>query len=364
MIELVEKYQKYGINPLLISVATGLDLGAVSLRPTVAMLPGVYAKLVSKHIKTVNAEFPESIFRLTCHECGKNGDYDLGTIVFPANNENDKTILDKFQVLGYFRCKHCNAAGKWELSSKTKMMLDLKGTAAAASAVIGDTLAGVVFGKAIINNEYLPRWGSDAEEYFLEKLAETPHDAYFWNRLGNTYYRGKRPELAVVAHEQALLNDPGQVESHYSLGQILLECGELGKASEHLRYAIEYSYQYQHLKAYDLREIIVGALEILLAIYKQSDNKINLLPKPSEQILSQLTKSQIAATSMLDFEIEYNCRETLYPLAEIYMGEHRRHELPSEERALYKAEHKSIWPVAGRVNKQKPPKKKKNKNRK
>ncbi|MBP2661466.1 MAG: hypothetical protein H6Q69_4498 [Firmicutes bacterium] len=305
MIDVVEKYQKYGINPLLISVATGQAVGTISQRPTAAMLPGKYSKIVYKHIKEVNEEFPENIFRLTCGKCGKSGDYDLGTIVFSTDSTDTGNGVEKFQALGYFRCKHCNTAGEW---------------------------------------------------------VETPDNAYFWNRLGNSYYRGKRPDLAVFAHEQALANDIGQVESHYSIGKILIECGELEKASEHLRQAVAFSYQYKYLKAYDLREIIVGAIEILLTIYKRSSNKINILPKPNEQAMAHLTKSQIAATAMLDFEIEYDRRETLYPLAEVYLGD-RRNELLPEERAIRKQSNTPVWPLASKVNKQKPAKKNKNKKR-
>lgn len=364
MIEVVEKYQKYGINPLLISVATGQDVANISPRPTVAMLPGKYPKTVYKHIKTINEEFPENIFRLTCGNCGKSGDYDLGTLVFSKDSAEEKKEVEKFQVLGYFRCKHCNAAGDWKLSPRIYTMLAAK---VAATAINGPTEAdkpeGVIFGKAVIDNDFLPRWGSDAESYFLKKLTETPDNAYLWNRLGNTYYRGKRPELAVLAHEQALLNDIGQVESHYSIGKILIECGELEKASEHLRQAVAYSHQYKNLTAYDLREIVVGAIEILLTIYKQSGNKINMLPKPDEQAIAHLTKSQIAATLSFDFEIEDDRRETLYPLAEVYIGD-RRNELLPEERAIRKQSNKVVWPVASKVNKQKPSKKKKNKKRK
>jgi len=363
MIDVVEKYQKYGINPLLISVATGQAVGTISQRPTAAMLPGKYSKIVYKHIKEVNEEFPENIFRLTCGKCGKSGDYDLGTIVFSTDSTDTGNGVEKFQALGYFRCKHCNTAGEWVLSPRIQAMIAMKMAAAAMINMAGaDRTDGVIFGEAIIDSAFLPQWGSDAESYFLKKLTETPDNAYFWNRLGNSYYRGKRPDLAVFAHEQALANDIGQVESHYSIGKILIECGELEKASEHLRQAVAFSYQYKYLKAYDLREIIVGAIEILLTIYKRSSNKINILPKPNEQAMAHLTKSQIAATAMLDFEIEYDRRETLYPLAEVYLGD-RRNELLPEERAIRKQSNTPVWPLASKVNKQKPAKKNKNKKR-
>lgn len=360
----MEKYQKHGINPLLISIATGQDSESVSSRPTIAMLPGKYPKLIYKHIKTLNSEFPEAIFRLTCTQCGKGGDYDLGTLVVPATVGEDEKRIEKMQALGYFRCKHCNAAGEWVLPSRMRTMLAGKMVAAALHNGVKDKQSDeVVFGEALIDNDFAPRWGSDAESYFLEKLVERPDNAYLWNRLGNTYYRGKRPELAAVAYEQALVQDMGQVESHFSLGQILFDCDEFEKAAEHLRQAVAFSHQYEHLPVYNLRELIVGALTILFAIYNKSNHKIDMLPKPSELEIAHFTKSEIAATAKLDFDIDPNRRETLYPLAEVYLGA-RRIELPPEKRSILARSSKANWPVASKINKQKPSKKNKSRKKK
>lgn len=360
----MEKYQKYGINPVLISIAAAKEVD-FSLRPTIAMLPGEYAKLVYKKMNLVNADLPENIFRLTCGKCGKNGDYDLGTLVFPLNVTEDHIRIEKAQALGYFRCKHCNAAGEWEMSPRMKTMLAGKMAAAAFNSTDDERERGVFFGEALIDKAFLPKWGSDAENYFLEKLENNPRDAYLWNRLGNAYYRAKRPDLAVVAHEQAISNDVGQVESHFSLGKILIACEELELAAEHLRQALAFSHQYKHLTAYDLREIVVGSLEILLTIYKQSDNKIDMLPKPNAQAIIQHNKKLIASTTKFDFDIDAEQPETLYPLAELYLGE-RYNELATEQRFVTKQQNrvKSNWPITGKVNKQKPSKKNKRKKRK
>ncbi|SMD17060.1 hypothetical protein [Sporomusa malonica] len=349
----MEKYQKHGINPFLISVATGQDVDSILLRPTVAMLPGKHPRHIYKHIKEINREFPENIFRLTCKSCGKSGDYDFGTMVLSAIPDKSKNMADKLQAVGYFRCKHCNSAGEWELSQHMQTVLAGK---MAAAAITGDS--GVVFGQALIDGEFAPRWGSDAENYFLNKLCKNPKDSYIWNRLGNIYYKGKRPELAACAYEQALLTDMGQVESHFSLGQMLLDCGELEIAAEHLRQAVAFAHQYKSLPAVDLRELVVGALTVLLTIYNQSKKKIDVLPSPNELALASFTKSEIAATAKFDFEIDTNRRETLYPLAEVYLGA-RRDELSPEERTAHIPRPRAAWPVGSKVNKQKPSKKSK-----
>ena len=361
----MEKYQKHGINPLLISIATSQESDSGS-RPTVAMLPSKYAKLVYKNMNVVNEEFPENIFRLTCQKCGKSGDYDLGTLVFPLSTDKLDIGLKKFQAIGYFRCKHCNVAGEWELLPRVETMLAGKmASALAANAAGNEIMSGVILGEALIDKIFAPRWGSDTESYFLEKLTKKPNDAYLWNRLGNGYYRGKRPDLAVTAHEQAIANDVGQVESHFSLGKILIACGELELAAGHLRQAVALSYQYKYLSAFDLREIIVAALEILLTIYEQSDNKIDILPKPNEQAMIQQSRKQIAATSILDFDIDAKRRKTLYPLAEVYLGE-RCNELLPEQSATnnWQGKERPVWPIATKPNKQKPSPKNKKKKRK
>ncbi|WP_425061287.1 tetratricopeptide repeat protein [Sporomusa carbonis] len=359
----MEKYQKHGINPLLISMASGQDIASVSPRPTVAMLPGKYPKLVYKHIKELNSEFAENIFRLTCGKCGKNGDYDLGTLAIPVITGEGTRATDKFQAVGYFRCKHCNAAGDWNLSPTIQTMLAGK----LAAAVIKQTIeteasSDIVLGQVLIDNDFTPRWGSDAEDYFLEKLGKNPENAYLWNRLGNIYYKGKRPELAVTAYEQALARDAGQVESMFSLGRILADCGYLETAAEYLRQAVAFAHQYNLLTAHDLRELIVSALTILLAIYNKTDHEIDMLPTPNELAIAQFANSEIAATVQLDFEINPGRCETLYPLAEVYMGA-RRDELPPAERKTPIPRRKVAWPLPGKVNKQKPPKKNKNKKR-
>ncbi|MDF2572690.1 MAG: hypothetical protein K0R55_4294 [Sporomusa sp.] len=354
----MEKYQKYGINPFLISIATGQDATNVPLRPTVAMLPGKYPRHIYKYIKEINSLFPENIFRLTCKSCDKSGDYDLGTMVLSPITDQSKGMPNQFQAVGYFRCKHCNTAGEWELSQRMQTVLAGKMATAPSEDADSKENSGVVFGQALIDGEFAPRWGSDAETYFLNMLCKNPKDSYLWNRLGNIYYKGKRPDLAACAYEQAILVDMGQVESHFSLGQMLLDCDELEAAAEHLRQAVAFAHQYNSLSALDLRELIVGALIVLLAIYNQSNMKIDMLPSPKELAIASFTKSEIAATAKFDFDIDPHRRETLYPLAEVYLGA-RRDELSAEDRTIHIPRPKAAWPVSNKVNKQKSSKKSK-----
>lgn len=58
-----------------------------------------------------------------------------------------------------------------------------------------------------------PRWVTDAEENFLTKLRENGQNGFLWNRLGNLYFKGGRPELAAAAYEKSLQVDPSPVPS-------------------------------------------------------------------------------------------------------------------------------------------------------
>jgi hypothetical protein len=50
----------------------------------------------------------------------------------------------------------------------------------------------------------LPKWATDAEEAFLTKLMYNGSDGLLWDKLGNLYLRGGRPELAAAAFEKSI----------------------------------------------------------------------------------------------------------------------------------------------------------------
>lgn len=99
-------------------------------------------------------------------------------------------------------------------------------------------------GKTALHDGTSFQWVTDAEEHLLDLLADPdPKQAGFlWNRLGNLYIQGKRPELAAAAFEKSLQADPAQAESHFSLGLLLDQIRENEKAA-------------YHYKAFDQRQI-------------------------------------------------------------------------------------------------------------
>ena len=113
--------RKYGINPLLISMVTSQELAEIPESPSARYLPGKYGKTIYKMLVDIPKSLAGNKYKLTCTQCGNNGVYDLGLIAFDTENYSKMKVLDdsnwsqKYQFTGYFRCKHCNAAGSWKL---------------------------------------------------------------------------------------------------------------------------------------------------------------------------------------------------------------------------------------------------------
>lgn len=133
-----------------------------------------------------------------------------------------RNLIDNAQYTGYIRCVKCNGAGAWEFTSPL-FTLGLMGRAMRAKE---EPDAGFMLGKMQLYDGTSPQWVSEGEERFLERLKMDREDSQLWNKLGNLYYKGGRPELAAAVFEQAVDIDASQVESHYSLADLLFQTGE------------------------------------------------------------------------------------------------------------------------------------------
>lgn len=173
----------------------------------------------------------------------------------------------------------------------------------------------------------------------LNKLQVNGEDGYLWNRLGNLYNKGGRPELAAVAYERSLGADPLQVESHYSLSEILYQIDDLEQAAYHCRMMLASARRYDKLEALDLRELLAAGLQQGLDIHMFTDKEIPFMPSQEEMSTLDAFKETAAAgadmpkLALVDLDIDPDDRESLYPLAEMFMWL-RRDEIPVEERTL------------------------------
>jgi hypothetical protein len=322
----VATYRKEGINPLLISIIARKDLLEIPQSPPPSMLPGFYVRQVRKNISNTGESVPERKHELTCKGCGKRGQYNLGTIVvdmekFLKKGESlDSVWYKAFQCTGYFRCRHCNSAGNWQLSRQTMLFLNMTLMTYAMTGMKQDK---IVIGKTGTYDGKTFNWASDAEEHHLHKLTEEPGNAWVWDRLGNLYLNGGRPDLAVAAFEESIKHDQGQMESHFSLGQILLKAGLMEAAASHLRRVLITANKYDRLNRSDLRDMLTETLFMLLDILGDMPKLVEFLPKADEILPDRLESDAPDKTVTLNFReinISLDKFEGMYPLAELYMS--------------------------------------------
>lgn len=363
--------QKYGINPLLIHIVTGKEITETPTSPSESSLPGNYAPKIAQLLDEKTIAKPKNSYILKCRNCGRNGKYDLGKIVVdpekcrddsPEKNGDTDEItsnMEGFQFCGYFRCHHCNAAGQWDIPTHTRSMLQIAVMGEVLSAKVGLERDEIAFGKLTSADGQAFCWVTDLEEQYLGILEREPENAWLWNRLGNAYYQGGRPDLAVVAFEESLKYDQGQTESHYSLGRILYEHGEVEAAVSQLRQMLLTARDYNRLESLTLRDILTEGLHILMDILEDIEKFFAFLPKADDFAAYRgepdKSKKKSGNLALFDLDIDLYDFQGLYPIAEMYMGE-RQKKLPRSEQTLSLPGTNSKQVV--HPKKKKPPKKK------
>ena len=357
-------YRKYGINPMLISLATGKDLSEIPPSPTGSKLPNLYGKLVYKNLAKMPKVHPENKFQLTCAECGQNAQYDLGLIVVNPEKRSasemkneDPSEMPGFQYTGYFRCRHCNSAGSWVYPNSTKSNLMFAAMGGMLSKIADSKNKNVEIATlSTLGGDVYP-WATDVEDAYLAKLKDNPRDAWNWNRLGNSYYKGGRPDLAAVAFEESIKNDAGQVESLFSLGQLLYEADELEAAAPYLRQALIFARDYDELEPKDLRDMLTNALFLLLEIVGDLDTLMKSIPTADDFPGFRDRNNDVhTGLQYLELSLSLNSFKGLYPLAEAYMGK-QQNKLPLSAQTL-KHPSVTLGPQVVHPNKKKPPKRK------
>jgi|GEM_PF-910018 len=337
---------QYEVNPRLIAALTGQPLSDIPDNPDVSMLPGKYVQLMEKKRRVLIEGRATNPYDLICGHCGHRGKYDLGLIVYnienvdptmSADKPNYESALENIQATGYFRCKHCNGAGKWEFHDKFAIFKIMAMVLSESHRENPRVSAGLIR----LYDGSTPRWTSDAEDQYLSILMKDDGDAYRWNRLGNLYYQGGRPELAIAAYEKSLQIDPAQVESHFSIGILLFQTKALEEAAYHSRMTLVHASNYDRMEAIQLRELLANGLRHLCDMHLH-DNSIPLIPSQDEMTL-RATQREVAADQenrtlrMLDMELDPNEIESFYPLAEMYMH-HKKDEIPIQEQAMNKTD--------------------------
>lgn len=316
------------INPLLINLLLDQEILTMQDSPTTSALPGKYVKTILKNKKSLSPIIEENNRMLICKSCGRKGKYDVGLLVLNVDKKTKiENILDNIQMTGYFRCKHCNAAGNWELPTSLLMLSMVN-----ALPLGNGTPKGSAIGKSLLFDGSWHRYTTDAEEYLLNLLKENPEDSYIWNRLGNLYNRGNRPELAVSVFEHSIFMDSGQVESQFTLGDMLAQISDLPNAGYHFRQMLLSAEAYKKMPAVKLREMLANGLYLLFLMYDHTNGEVPFLPTLDEIIASGRKEAPVNFAD-IELEIFPNDINSFFPIAEMYMGT-RAKEIPIRERTF------------------------------
>lgn len=322
-------------NPLLLDALNNTTIDSEEVEKTPSnQLPGKYVQQVLEKKEDVPSLFSENIYTLKCKNCGKKFKYDLGLIVVNEKKymkEENPPIFETIQATGYFRCKNCNAAGNWEETSD--LLIGITTSMAALLARMGDE-SNIQLGEFRMFDGSFHRWSTDSEAYLLSKIMEDKQNSFLWNRLGNIYYKGGRPELATAAFERSLQLNPFQTESHFSIGEILDSVGESDAAFYHLRETLITAQHYNHLEPMRLRDMLTDNLLLLFQKHSDIESFFSFLPTGQEIVGEPDEKQQEKMFGTgIDLELFPDEPVSFFPLAEMYMGRMAK-KIPSRDRTL------------------------------
>lgn len=320
------------INPRLIQTITKKPIDELPESPTVSKLPGTYAKLINRNKDKIESRCPDNFFMVKCKSCERKGKYNVGLILVNIDQKSrpEETEPNEMaQTTGYFRCKHCNDAGNWEMPIDFNMAI-LAGMVMRDSSV-EDKRCELGTHRLFDGSWHL--YCSDAEEHLLDLLTEEPDNAYLWTRLANLYFTGNRPELTACVLEHALSIDPHQTEACYKLGSLFYQIGELEMAAEQYTHMLLSANKYQKMSAEDFRHFLAGGLNDLFAIHLRSSQVIPFLPSVEAMEQAGLELGDDKEIVEMDFKLFPDDLESFYPLAEMYMGS-LRNKIPRRLRTL------------------------------
>lgn len=141
-----------------------------------------------------------------------------------------------------------------------------------------------------------------------------------WNKLGNLYLAGARPELAMVAFERSIVIDSNQMESHLSTAKILLYVEDYQHTIYHLHQMMLSAEHYEHLDANRLRELVAHG--ICQSFIASTESKQKYSPIPTrEQVIAANREINLETPELLQgIELSSDDITSFYPLAEAFMG--------------------------------------------
>lgn len=301
------------INPKLIQALTNKSITDIPKSPTFKHLGGTYVKSVVDQIKKFDTPYDKNEVTLTCKQCDRSGKYNIGLMSIDIYNE-EKFNFQQFS--GYFRCKYCNTAGQWEDSAEIYLL-------GISALMAPDEQLPVFFGEMRLFDGTTPKYATDGEEHLLNLISASPKSGLLWNKLGNIYIAGSRPELAMAAFEKSIEFDPNQVESHLSIANLLMPIKNYEHATQHLHQMMMAAHTYEHLDATRLREFLAQGISTSFIAATESKNKYSALPTQQQPIVAG-NPIDLQSNELPDsLDLSSEDFTSFFPLAELFMGERK-----------------------------------------
>ncbi|MCH7994271.1 MAG: SEC-C domain-containing protein [Planctomycetes bacterium] len=274
-----------------------------------------------RHWNVNDAPRMEERLSLVCGACGAAGRYDVGTVTI--NQSITKApglgaIKEAVGFTGYFRCRKCDAGGPWELPTETVMHV----SALVLAAMSGREDVPLIFGCTATFDKRITRYATDGEAHLKKLIDREPERAFLWVRLGNLYGNGGQDERAETAYRRAIELDPKDIEAHFMLGQLLIETARPLEAVPNLHAVLENVRDARQVAKELRRNLVRGAIELLLEAHAESKGEIDLLPTMSPEYLGKRGKDEPVVLVLRDFDL--GSEEGLDDLCNMFLEPPRR----------------------------------------
>lgn len=298
------------INPKLIHALTNKPLADIPPSPTFKHLRGIYVRSIVDQMKKIKPMHPKNEMKMTCKVCGRSNQYNIGMLVINMSELKNNKLQ---QFSGYFRCINCNAGSQWQHSAEIQILT--------ANAILSpyDYLP-VQFGEVRLFDGTTPQYATDGEEHLLSLIAASPKNSLLWNKLGNLYLIGSRPELAMAAFEKSIELDPEQFESQFSIAGLLMQIKNYEHAIKHLYHMMISAYTYAHVEKDKLKELLATGIQT--SFYIETETKKKYAALPTQQQFADAGSPIVLESKILPTVIDIYAEgiTPFFPLAEQLMG--------------------------------------------
>lgn len=173
---------------------------------------------------------------LRCRACRWAYHYEVSEIIVTTDRPDiDGSISFDRLVL----CKNCGTVEDWELTPQSRVILIMETSRAHDLMELGrqsddaGLYGRVRFAKMLSVAGKTAANKGEALRILLEMAKSNPNDAETWRRLGDSYKNGGLGEQAAAAFRNALEADPGSLQAHLGLAEVLRERGDLAGAHPH-----------------------------------------------------------------------------------------------------------------------------------